>query len=137
MEEKPPEKIIREEIMVALKAMKPEKTAGRFEVCAEMIPASGEVGKSMMMEIFQQVVLDGRGISGEWQTSVLVSIFKTKGDLRNYNECREVKLLAHAMTIVERLERKIQELLNVTMQLGFMPGRGTTDALSPSISTIS
>ena len=35
------------------------------------------------------------------------------------------------MKIVERvLERRIRELVNIdSMQFGFMPGRGTTDAL--------
>ena len=46
----------------------------------------------------------------EWQTSVLVSIFKGKGDVRNCNTCREVKPLEHAIKIVERvLERRIRE----------------------------
>ena len=36
----------------------------------------------------------------EWQTSVLVLIFKEKGDVRNCNTYREVKLLEHATKIV-------------------------------------
>ena len=41
--------------------------------------------------------------------------------------CREVKLLEHAMKIVERvLERRIRTLVNLNeMQFGFMPGKGT------------
>ena len=44
---------------------------------------------------------------------------------------RRVKLLEHAMNIVERvLERRIRELVNIdSMQFGFAPGRETTDAL--------
>ena len=42
-----------------------------------------------------------------------------------------MKLLEHGRKIVEKvLQRKIQELVNIdVMQFGFMPGRGTTDAL--------
>ena len=67
----------------------------------------------------------------KWQTSVLVPIFKGKGDVRNCNTYRGVKLLEHAMKIVEKvLERRIRELVNIdSMQLGFMTGRETTDAL--------
>ena len=67
----------------------------------------------------------------QWQTSVLVPIFKGKGDVRNSNTYREVKLLEHAVKIVERvLERRIRELVNIySMWFGFMSGRGTTDAL--------
>ena len=44
---------------------------------------------------------------------------------------RGVKLLEHAMKIVERvLERRIRTLVNLNeMQFGFMPGKGTLDAI--------
>ena len=44
---------------------------------------------------------------------------------------REVKLLEHAMKIVERvLENRIRGLVTIDdMQFGFMSGKGTTDAL--------
>ena len=65
------------------------------------------------------------------QTSVLVPIFKEKGDIRNCYSYRGVKLLEQAMKIVERgLERRIRELVNIdSVQFDFMPGRRTTDAL--------
>ena len=76
-------------------------------------------------------LLDGKEMPYQWQTNVLVAIFKEKGDVRNCYSYRGVKLLEHAMKIVERgLERRIQELVNIdSMQFGFMPGRRTTDAL--------
>ena len=61
---------------------------------------------------------------------MLVSIFKEKGDLKNFNVYREVKLLEHAMKIVERVFEKIRKSVdgNAT-QFGFMPGKKMTDAL--------
>ena len=57
----------------------------------------------------------------EWQTIMLVLIFKGKEDV----SCE------HAMNIVEKvLNRRIQELVHVDgMKFGFMPGRETTNAL--------
>ena len=43
-----------------------------------MISASGEVGISVMVELCQRV-LDGKEMPDEWQTSVLVLIFKGRG----------------------------------------------------------
>ena len=62
---------------------------------------------------------------------MLVPIFKENGDVRNCNTYRGVKLLEHAMKMVEKvLETRIRKLVNIdSMQFGFMPGRGTTDAL--------
>ena len=61
--------------------------------------------------------------------SVVVPIFKGKRDVMDFGAYRGVKLLEHAMKIVERvLEKRIRELLKIDdMQFGFMPGKGTTD----------
>ena len=100
---------------IAIKVMKPGKAARPSEVCGEMISASGEVGVSVMMELCQRV-LDGKGMPDEWQTSVMVPIFKGKRDVRNCSTYRGVKLLKHAMKIVERvLERKIRKLVNINL----------------------
>ena len=68
----------------------------------------------------------------EWKTNVIVSIFKGKGDVMSYRSCRGVKLLEHAMKIVERvLEKQIRTLvvdLN-EMQFGFMRGKETVDVI--------
>ena len=45
-----------------------------------MIVASGEIGAKVMMELCQHV-LDGGGMPDEWKTSVIVPIFKGKGDV--------------------------------------------------------
>ena len=95
-----------------------------------MISASGEEEVSVVVELCQ-CTLDGKEMPDEWQTSVLVPIFKGKGDVRNCNSYTVVKLLEHAMKIVVKvLDTRIRELLIIdSMRFGFMPGRGTTDAL--------
>ena len=67
-----------------------------------MISGSREVGVNVMLELCQRV-LDGKGMPYKWQTSVLVPIFKGKGDARNCNTYRGVKLFEHAMKIAERV----------------------------------
>ena len=56
---------------------------------------------------------------------------KVKGDVMSRGSYRGVKLLEHAMKIVEKvLERPIQALINLNkMQFGFMPGKGTVNAI--------
>ena len=130
MVEGPINNVTCKEMAIAIKVIKPGKGAGRSEVCAEMISASGEVGISVMVELCQRM-LDGNRMPDEWQTSGLIPIFKAKGDDRNCNSYTGLKLLEHAVKIVEKvLERRIRELVNIdSMQFGFMPGRETTDAL--------
>ena len=66
----------------------------------------------------------------ECKTSVVVPIFKGKRDVMDCGAYRGVKLLKHAMKIVERvLENRMKGLVTIDdMQFGFMPGKGTTHA---------
>ena len=109
------ERVSREEVVKALREMKVIKAAGPLEVSAEMIAASGEIGIGVMVELCQGV-LDGRGMPDDWALSVVVPIFKGKGD---------------AMKVVEKvLERRLRCMVKVDeMQFGFMPGKGTIDAV--------
>ena len=69
-------------------------------VSLELIAASGGVGIQVMTEICQKV-LNGFGIPAELALSIVVPIFKGKGDTRNC--CyRAVKLLEYGMKVVER-----------------------------------
>ena len=59
-----------------------------------------------MLQLCQRV-LDGKRIPDEWKTSVVMPIFKGKGDVMNCGSYREVKLPEHRMKIIERaLERR-------------------------------
>ena len=63
--------------------------------------------------------------------SSLVPIFKGKGDPLNPNSYRGIKLSEHALKLYEKsLDGRLRELVDIDkMQYGFMPGRGTVDAV--------
>ena len=62
-----------------------------------------------------QIVLDGKGMPEKWKTSVVVPIFKGKGNVMDCGAYRGVKLLEHAMTIVERvLENRIRGSVTIS-----------------------
>ena len=126
----PIDKVTESEVTRAIKAMKLGKAAGMSEVVAEHVVASGAVGVAVLTEICNRV-LAGENMPDEWRYSVLVPLYKGKGDTRDCGAYRGVKLLEHGMKIVERvLERRIRETVDVNeIQCGFMPGKGTIDAL--------
>ena len=119
-----------EEVLLALNEMKKGKVTGPSEVSLELIAASGGVGIHVMAEICQKV-LDGFGMPAEWALSMVVQIFKGKGHIGNYCCCNAVKLLEHGMKMVERaLHERFPRIVSVDeMQFGFMPERGTIDAV--------
>ena len=80
--EGPVERVSGEEVVKALRKMKAGKAAGPSELSAEMIAASEEIRTDVMVELSQSV-LDGRGMPEGWALSVVVPIFKGKGDAMN------------------------------------------------------
>ena len=129
--EGPVEKMARNEIMEVMQKMKSGKATRSSEVSVEMIVASGEIRIKVMKELCQRV-LDGKGclMSGKLY-GVIVPIFKRGSNVMSCGSYRQVKLLQHAMKIVERvLERRIRTLVNLNeMQFGFMPVKGIVDAI--------
>jgi len=63
--------------------------------------------------------------------SVVLPIYKGKGDPMECGSYRGIKLLEHAMKVVERFfEHRIRQQIEVDdMQFGFLKGKGTTDAI--------
>jgi hypothetical protein len=67
----------------------------------------------------------------EWRWSILVPIFKNKGDVQSYTNYRGIKLMSHAMKLWERvIERHLIQMTSVTKnQFSFIPGRSTMEAI--------
>ena len=78
-----------------------------------------------------QRVLDGKSMPEEWKINVVAPISKGKGDMMDCGAYRGVKLLEHAMKIMESvLEKRVRGLVAIDdMQFGFTPRKGTTHAL--------
>ena len=70
-------------------------------------------------------------IPDDWRKSILVPVYKGKGDPLVCGSYRAIKLLEQQMKVPERvLEKRIRCQVSIdNMQFGFMPGKGTTDAI--------
>jgi hypothetical protein len=70
-------------------------------------------------------------MSDEWRRSILVPIFKNKGDVQSCTNYRGIKLMSHTMKLWERIiEHHLRGVTNITEnQFGFMPGRPTMEAI--------
>ena len=62
---------------------------------------------------------------------MIIPIYKEKGDIQDCGNYRGIKLMSHTMKIWERIiDRRLREETTIgDEQFGFMPGRGTTDAI--------
>ena len=114
----------------ARKKQKKNKAPGMSGLCAEMIEPVGEVADEYLAKLFNKIVSEGK-VPNDWSESIIVNLFKGKGDALERGNYRGLKLLDQGMKMFERiLEKIIREQVNINeMQYGFMPGRGTTDAI--------
>ena len=61
----------------------------------------------------------------------MVNVYKGKGDALACGSYRGIKLLEHAMKVLERvIEGRVRKTVKIdSMQFGFMAGRSSTDAI--------
>ena len=59
----------------------------------------------------------------EWRRSVLVPLYKGKGDIKEYGNYRGIKLMSHSMKLWEKIiEARIKKEVTIAeQQFRFMP----------------
>jgi len=104
------------------------KAPGLSKLTAEMILEG--TGTQWLLDLCNGIVKEGC-IPEDWKSSVILPIYKGKGDPMECGSYRGIKLLEHGMKVVERIfEHRIrQQIEEDYMQFGFMKGKGTTDAI--------
>ena len=92
---------------------------------AEMIQATEGIGTQWLLDLCNGTVEEGC-IPEDWKSSVVLPIYKAKGDPVECGSYRGMKLLEHAMKVMERIfEHRIRQQIEVDdMQFGFMKGKG-------------
>ena len=114
----------------AISQMKAGKAPGPSGIVVEMIRAAGDMGASMIRDLPAAIIRDGK-VPSDWEQSFIVCLYKGKGDALERGNYRGLKLTKQVMKILERIvDGLIRQLVSIDdSQLGFVPGRGTTDAI--------
>ncbi|MCJ8747893.1 hypothetical protein PDJAM_G00158690 [Pangasius djambal] len=124
------DKIRKDEVRKALKRMKSGKAAGPDDIPVEVWKCLGEAAVEFLTSLFNRV-LESEKMPEEWRCSVLVPIFKNKGDVQSCSNYRGIKLIIHTMKLWERVvEARLRKVVEICeQQYGFMPRKSTTDAI--------
>ncbi|KAK3543099.1 hypothetical protein QTP70_010645 [Hemibagrus guttatus] len=124
------DKIRKDEVRKALKRMKSGKAVGPDDIPVEVWKCLGEAAVEFLASLFNRV-LESERMPEEWRRSVLVPIFKNKGDVQSCSNYRGIKLMSHTMTLWERVvEARLRKVVEICeQQYGFMPRKSTTDAI--------
>ena len=110
--------------------MKSGKAAGPSGIVVEMIQAAGDTGATVIRDLATAIIRDGK-VPTDWEESFIVCLYKGKGDALNRGNYPGLKLTKQAMKILERIvDGLIRQVVSIDdSQFGFVPGRGTTDAI--------
>ena len=115
--------------MQAVKHIKSGKAAGVDEIRPELPKVLVGEGIDWLTRVFQ-VAWDSGEVPVDWQTGVIVPIFK-KGDKTECHNYRGITLLSLPGKLYAKvLESKVRRIVEPRMaeeQCGFRPGRSTTD----------
>ena len=84
----------------------------------------------MIRDLAVAIICDGK-VPSDWEQSFTVCLYKGKGDRLERGNYRGLKLTEQVMKILERIvDGLIRHLVSIDdSQFGFVPGRGTTDAI--------
>ena len=117
-------------IRKAISKMKCGKAPNLSGVVAEMIKAAGDEGVELVRQLTEAIFSSGE-IPADWEESIILNLHKGKGDALERGNYRGLKLTDQVMKLVERvLDSHIRKMVNIDeMQFGFVPGKGTTDAI--------
>jgi hypothetical protein len=114
----------------ALKRMKGSNAMGPDGIPIEVWRCCGDVAIVWLTKLFNLIFRSNKMLD-EWRRSILVPIFKNKGDVQSCTNYRGIKLMSHTMKLWEKIiEHRLRGVTNVTEnQFGFMSGRSTMEAI--------
>ena len=94
--------ISEEEVAAAIKGLEIGKAAGPTGVVSEMMMAAGGFGSRWMTDLIDNIVKEGC-TPDDWRKSILVPVYKGKGDPLVCVSYRAIKLLEQPMKVLERV----------------------------------
>jgi len=108
------------EMTAVLKKMKRHKARGLSGLTAEMIQATGDTGTQWLLDLCNGIAKEGC-IPEDWKSSVVLPVYKGKGDPMGCGSYRGIKLLEHAMKVIERIfEHRIRQQIE-TDDMQYIP----------------
>ncbi|VFQ64860.1 unnamed protein product [Cuscuta campestris] len=118
------------EVVRALRGMRSGRALGPDEIPVEFWKHAGRGAWVWLTKLFNVIFRTAR-MPDEWRESLLVPLFKGKGDIQSCENYRGIKLLSHTMKVWERvIEYRVRKGVCISEnQFGFMPGRSTTEAI--------
>ena len=106
--------ITNDEIKEASKKMTNGKAEGPDQILVEVWKCLDEEGLEWLTELFN-VIFRTAKMPREWRSSTVITLYKNKGDIQDYNNIRDIKLLSHTTKLWERvIEKRVRKDVSIS-----------------------
>ena len=111
------ESISKEDVRENIQRMKNGKTVGPDDIPVEEWNCLGESALKFLTKLYN-ITMESQRTPEEWRDSVLIPIFKNKGDVQSCSNYRGIQLIGHTMKLWERkiIERRLRRDLTFSNQ---------------------
>ena len=82
--------------------MKNGKATGPSGVVAEMLKAAPDICCKTIADLMNATIHEGT-VPADWNDTIIVSLFKGKGDVLDWSNYRGLKLTDHVLKVIERV----------------------------------
>jgi hypothetical protein len=86
------------EVKETLKKMKTDKALGSDDIPIEVWRCLRDIVIVLLTKLFN-IIFRSNKMSDEWRRSILVPIFKNKGDIQSCTNYRGINLMSHTMKL--------------------------------------
>ena len=77
----------------------------------------GEMGIKFLTRLFNKLLM-GEQMPEEWRRSLIITIYKTKGDAQCCGNYKGIKLMSHTIKVWEKIiEARLRDSLEISKQL--------------------
>jgi Reverse transcriptase (RNA-dependent DNA polymerase) len=102
------------EVKEVLKKMKTGKALGPDDIPIEVWRCLGDIAIVCLTKLFNTIFRSNK-MPDEWRRSILVPIFKNKGNIQSCTNYRGIKLMSHTIKLWERvIEHRLRKLTTVS-----------------------
>ena len=108
--------VYEEEVLAAAKRMPRGKAVGTDNIPIEAWKAVGRKGMEILTKLFREI-MDIGCMPNEWRNSLLIPLFKNKGDIQDCRNYRGIKLPSHTLKLWERIiDRRLRWIVTISDQ---------------------
>ena len=100
----------------SINKMKKGKTPDPSGVVTEILKASSDICSKIIADLTNSIIHDNT-VPNEWKNSIIISLYKGKGEALDRGNYRGLKLTEHILKVIERI---IEDIIRNVVQIDDM-----------------